>query len=39
MRIGSDSFQVMLVSQKGIRRPDEIAPEVGGHGCDHIFLP
>ena len=39
MRVGSDRFQIVLVRQEGVRRADEIAPQIRRHGDDNIFLP
>src|ERR1700730_4389723 len=39
MRIGSNRFQIMLVSQEGIRGSGKSGPEIRRHGLNYIFLP
>ena len=39
MGIRSNRFQIVFVGQEGVRRSDETALQIGGHGFHHIFLP
>src|SRR5258708_34337998 len=39
MRVGSDGFQIMLMSEKGVRGSGKGAAEIRRHGVDHILLP